>query len=516
MNLLDLIFRRKPQPTRQALRTHRYEPPAISHTMDAGRISDVLRSAEAGDMSDFFALARDITSGHTHTLTEFGKRKLAVLGETQTFPACDPDDPSQVIIAKAIGSQLESLPGWMTSMVHLLDSTLLPVSVLQKVYKPSLRPGWRFELADIIPVPYHLLDFTTGTLRIKDVREDGSISGTTHFPDPIRYVIHRGHLLTSCPDTWGGPMRAILFWWLFATQGRDWWARFLERFGAPFLEGTYDKNDDESRRLLEQAFSAATRLFGIAVPDDASVKIHQANSSQGGDAFKQFSSYCHSQISLVIVGQDSAEGKNAGISGDGQAAAQENVRGDIRQFDAMMLAFTVRSQIITPLCQLNGWNIESPRIAWGGDDSEDLKTLAEIIKSLHDCGIDLTDDAVDSFAKRLALPLQRGAPAGAQPPAALPPPPGQLAALSAPAPVRATPLAAVDAIALKSADPFAAAMALTLEPLAVLVGESTSLADLEARLLRAIPTLDPSRATAVAESSLAACSANAALAFPER
>jgi hypothetical protein len=311
-------------------------------------------------------------------------------------------------------------------------------------------------------------------------------------------------------------MRAILFWWLFATQNRDWWARFLERFGAPFLEGTYDKNDDESRVLLERAFSAATRLFGIAVPDDASVKIHQANSSQGGDAFKQFSSYAHSQISLVIVGQDSAEGKAAGISGDGQAAAQENVRSDIRQFDAIMLAFTVRSQIITPLCQINGWTVEAPRIAWGGDDSEDLKTISEVIKSLHECGIDLTDDAVDAYAKRLALPLQREAPA--PPPATAPPAPGPVTALASPTPGQLVSQAldagrATDAIAAGASDPFAAAMALTLEPLAAIVGESTSLDDLQARLLRAIPTLDHGRAAAVAESALAACSANAAAGF---
>jgi phage gp29-like protein len=407
-------------------------------------------------------------------------------------------------------------------MVHLLDSTLFPVSVLQKVYRPSTRPGWRFELADLIPVPYHLLDFHTGTLRIKDVGDDGHLTGTSHSPDPLRYVIHRGHLLTSCPDTWGGPMRSVFFWWLFATQDRDWWARFLERFGAPFLEGTYNKSDDDSRLLLERAFSAATRLFGIAVPDDSSVKIHQANTSQGGDAFKQFHSAANSEISKIIVGQDSAEGKNAGISGDGQAKAQENVRGDIRQFDTIILANTVRTQIIAPLCQINGWTTEPPRIAWGGDDAEDLATISQVLERLHTCGWQLTDDGGDSFSKRLALPLQRLAEAS---PATPPPLPGQipaqrppLATLAAPRPSSTTtnPLGAVDTIALKSSDPFAAAMSLTIEPLAALVGESTSLADLEARLLAAIPSLSHDRAARIAESALVASSANAAQGFPAK
>lgn len=504
MNLLDLLFRR--QSPRRAIRSNRGEPAAISQLMDTGRIHDILRTAEAGNMNDFFSLARDIAAGHSHTLAEFGKRKLAVLAETQNFLPMDADSPSEVGLAKSIGSHLGNLPSWYQGMVHLLDSTLFPVSVLKKVYAQSNRPGWRYELSDLIPIPYHLLDFTTGTLRIRDVNDDGQIIGTSHLPDSLHYVIHRGHLLTSCPDTWGGPMRSVLFWWLFSTQNRDWWARFLERFGAPFLEGTYDKSDDTSRVLLEQAFSAATRLFGIAVPDDASVKIHQANTSQGGDAFEQFHSVANREISKIIVGQTlSAEGQNLGLGG-GQAASQDAVRGDLRQFDAIILAFTVRTQIITPLCQINGWNGDPPRIAWGGDDVEDLNTLSTVLERLAKTNVYLTDEGLVSLSKRLSLPLMRGA--------APAPGLGQLSALAAPVPGRT--LAAhqsVDAIAADASDPFSSAMTAALQPLAALVSESTSLADLEARLLRAIPNLDCRLASQLAQSAMIASAYNAAAGF---
>jgi phage gp29-like protein len=490
MNLLDLFFRRKPQAKRASLMSQRSQPQAISQEMDAARVSQVLRAAESGNMQDFFALARDIVSGHGHTLTEFSKRKLAVLAEKQNITAKDTDAPEQVQLAAEVGGQLESLPGWYAAMVHLLDSTLYPVSVLQKVYKPSTRPGWRYELADLIPVPYHLLDYTTGTLRIKEVGEDGMMTGGSQVPDPIRYVIHRGHLLTSCPDTWGGPMRAILFWWLFATQGRDWWARFLERFGAPFMEGTYDKNDDTSRMLLERAFNSATRLFGIAVPDDASIKIHSVNATQGGDAFDQFHSVANAEISKIIVGQKSGEGKQAGIGGDGQAQAQENVRGDIRQYDAIMLAATVRTQIILPLCQLNGMLVDAPVISWGGDEADDLGKISEVLARLYQSGWDLTDEGGETFSKRLALPLQRLVVAA--------PPLGRLAALAAPGPGHAAAYRTIDVMAADGAGRFAEAMAGTLEPLAALVSEATSLPDLEARLLRAIPLLDHKRAAEIA------------------
>lgn len=508
MNLIDRLFRRQKSGTRASFGNNQAQPEAVSQRMDAAEISNILRSAESGDMREYFSLARDIISGHTHTQTEFGKRKLAVLAESQSCNPEDPDDAAQITLAKAIGTHFGLLPSWNSAMVHLLDSTLYPVSVLLKVYRPSTRPGWRYELEDLIPVPYHQLDFTTGTLLIKEVDTMGFPTGGTHFPDPLRYVVHRGHLLTSCPDTWGGPMRAIMFWWLFSANNRDWWARFLERFGSPFLEGTYDKSDDNSRVLLEHAFSAATRLFGIAVPDDASVKIHQANTSQGGDAFEQFHGTANREISKLILGQTlSAEGQNLGLGG-GQASAQEGVRSDLRQFDANMLSFTVRTQILAPLCQINGWTVTPPIIAWGGDDVADLGTLSQVIERLSNAGIALTDEGIDSLAKRLALPLSRQSN-----PSAL----GLLSALASPTPGQrpakpnlAAPLAATDRIATTAADPFAASMAAMLKPLSAIVSESTSLGDLERRLLRAVPTLSVKDASRLAESALVASSTNAA------
>lgn len=508
MNPFKFLFHRQKAGSRASFGNSKSEPEAVSHLMDTSAIASILRQAEGGEMREFFSLSRDIISGHTHTQTEFGKRKLAVLAETQSFPPADPDDAAQTALAKLIGTHLDLLPSWNSAMVHLLDSTLYPVSVLLKVYQPSSRPGWRYELKDLIPVPYHQLDFSTGHLRIREVDDLGFPTGATHLPDTLRYVVHRGHLLTSCPDTWGGPMRAVMFWWLFSTQNRDWWARFLERFGAPFLEGTYDKADDTSRILLEQAFSAATRLFGIAVPDDASVKIHQANTSQGGDAFEQFHGTANREISKLILGQTlSAEGQNLGLGG-GQAAAQDGVRGDLRQFDAMMLAFTVRTQILAPLCQINGWTVEPPRVAWGGDDVADLETLSTVIERLANAGIALTDEGIDSLAKRVALPLTRQA--------APTPSLGALSALAAPSPGQraaisnsAVGVAANDVLAARGADPFAAAMETMLEPLAAIVAESTSLSDLERRLLAAVPTLSARKASALAEAAIATSSANA-------
>jgi len=507
MNILDLLLRRKPG-KRGSLIGSRHEPAAIGQTMDATRLAGVLRSAESGNMGNYFALARDVITGHSHTQAQFATRKLAVLGNSQTLSAAN-EVPLETTIAATIGRHLESLPSWFDAMVHLLDSTLLPVSVVEKIWQPSARAGWRYELAELRPVPYRLLDYSTGCLRIRDVGPDGEPLGTTHEVTQLRYIVHRGHLLTSTPDTWGGPMRAVLFWWLFATQNRDWWVRNLERFGAPFLEGTYNKDDDQSRYMLERAFSAATRLFGIAVPDDASVKIHQANASQSGDAFEQFQSAANKEISKIILGQTtSADAQSTGL-GSSIGKEQGEVRDDIRQFDALRLAATIRTQLISQLCMLNGWQVEPPRISWGGDDIAELDVTGDLLKSLRDAGIRVTDDGIKTLSKRMAIPLERdSAPAR--------PTLGGLSALASPDPGRALAgrsddaRAAIDQLAANAAPTLSATLAEALKPLSAAVNASTSISDLESRLRSAIPGLDLRSASDAAAGVLVAASANAA------
>jgi hypothetical protein len=71
-------------------------------------------------------------------------------------------------------------------------------------------------------------------------------------------------------------MRSILFWWLLATMDREWWARFLDRYGSPFLLGTYPRGDADSRSVMERAFALAVKLGGLVVSADTKVELSQA------------------------------------------------------------------------------------------------------------------------------------------------------------------------------------------------------------------------------------------------
>jgi phage gp29-like protein len=518
MKLPNWISNLLPTRSRWMFDDSRQEPAALAHTLDVDKLGSILRSAEAGEMEDLFSLYRDIVAGHTHVQAEFGKRKLAVVGDDAVFTPRDKDAPGDVVVSENIEEQVSALPNWLDVQLHLLDSTLFPLSLVEKIYRPSDRDGWMYELAELRPVPYPLIDYTTGKLMLWDTDANGNRLVTRREVDPTRFIVHRGHALTSVRDTWGGPMRAVTFWYLFSVMDRSWWGRFLDRYGAPFMEASYDEADDTARLTLSRAFAAATKVFGIAVPKSVQLKMHQANASGSADAFEKFHAVANAEMSKVIVGQTmSATAAPTGLN-NSQGDMQEQVRQDIRQFDARRLGHTLRTQLFIPLCQVNGWDkAAAPKVGWGGESADDMAVTGDILTALPAAGLRVTDAGIEVLSQRLGLPLER-LPAEAPPMTGLPLAAGvpRLRDTRTPAEIRADRLrAANDAIALAGAEDFAAAMGESLAPVIKILSASESLDDFERRLAAAFPGLPSRRAAEVLSAAMISNSANAVLAFPD-
>jgi hypothetical protein len=177
------------------------------------------------------------------------------------------------------------------------------------------------------------------------------------------------------------------------------------------LEGKYQEADDRARYELQDAFSAATKLFGLVVSKDTEIKMHQANSVGGGEAFLTFHKTANAEISKLIIGQtSSAEISNAGIGG-GQGNAQAEVRDDIRKYDAHVLSQTVQTQILAPLWRINGWASPIPSVSFGTVSEEDALLSGDLIESLANAGIELTDDGLEKLSSKTGYGLRRVAPA---------------------------------------------------------------------------------------------------------
>jgi phage gp29-like protein len=385
---------------------------ALAHTLTVDRVQSIFRAAESGNTTDLFALYRDILLAHAHLQGRFGDRKRAVLGDTVSVQPFDKKAAADIAAKDALWP-ITNHPDWLTACNHLLDATLWPVAVVEKVFRPGSKDRV-YDLARLIPVSHELLDFRNGRLQIKDTDEEGRPTGAVHDPDPNRYVVHRGHLLTTA-DHWGGPMRSLVFWWLLGTMDREWWARFLDRYGAPFTVGRYDKNDDESRAVLQQAFSMATKLGGLVVTRETEVEIKQAAASDSGDAYEKFHEVCNREISKLIVGQTLSSDAQATGLGSGVANTQESVRQDIRQFDARLLGLTITTQLAAQFIRINGIQGAAPIFVWGTASPAEHQATAQLLTSLKNAGLRVADEGIETLSERFGLPLERDQGGGPMP-----------------------------------------------------------------------------------------------------
>jgi len=389
---------------RHTIVTLRSEPPQIAQSMSVERVHAVIRAAEAGDVRDLFALYRDVIASDSHLQAELQKRKLAVLGDRMTILPWDSGDPADVAAAEAVENMIQTCPAWKKACIHLLDSVIWPVAVVEKVFNPS---GSGFTLADLVPVSHCLLDYRSGEIRISDVDpSNGAILSTSQAVDPERYIVHRGHMLTV-PDTWGGPMRSILFWWLLSTMSREWWARFLDRYGSPFIVGKYPAGDENSRNTLRNALALAVKIGGLVLQDACEAQLVQAASSTSGDAYERFLTICQREKSKLVLGQTlSAEAQATGL-GSSVASVQEEVRQDIRQWDAASLADTFRSQLFEQFLRINGLPGNPPTIVWGSPSQAELKARADLLVALKTAGLRPTDNAIAVLSEDLGIEIER-------------------------------------------------------------------------------------------------------------
>jgi phage gp29-like protein len=405
-------FKRRPDPDQETNVTLRSEPPSLAAHLDVERVFAVTAAAEAGHTRDLFTLYRDMILTDSHIQGEIGKRKLAVLGDRMTVHPWDKQTAADKAAAERIEQMIFDCASWKDACIHLLDGCLWPVALVEKVFAPDAG-GYR--LSALVPVPHYLLDYSTGALRIADVDSaSGTILSTTHEPDPNRYIIHRGHML-SVPDNFGGPMRSILYWWLLSAMSRDWWSRFLDRYGSPFIVGHYPMGDDKSRNILRAAFSLATKLGGLVVNDKTRVEIVQATAAASGDAYEKFIAICNREKSKLILGQTlSAEAQPTGL-GSGVSAMQEGVRQDIRMWDATSLADTMRQQLFAQYLTINGIAANVPTLVWGSISVAEQKARAELLLALKNAGLQPTDDQIGLIGEEIGMNLERAAVVAAGP-----------------------------------------------------------------------------------------------------
>lgn len=177
-------------------------------------------------------------------------------------------------------------------------------------------------------------------------------SGADGDAGPLKFLLARH--APSWVNPYGEALLSRLYWpWFFRANGWQFWARFLERFGAPLLVGSGNGNPDDLARLL----ASAVQSGAIATSSDTTVSAIAPGNA--GQAFKDFASAVDKRIQKVILGQT----LTTDITGGGSYAAakvQDDVREDRLRADVRMVAAVVQ-RLVAALWALNRFPGEPPQ-----------------------------------------------------------------------------------------------------------------------------------------------------------
>jgi phage gp29-like protein len=214
---------------------------------------------------------------------------------------------------------------------------------------------------------------------------DNGAGGTTGIACDQRFKFFLTRSRPTYRQPYGEALLSRLYWpWFFRTNGWKFWAKFLERFGAPLLVG---KSTDT--RAMVSALLLAHSQAVIGVDREDSVEAIGA-SSNTGQAFDSFEAAAIRRIQKVVLGQTLTSGTDNGSGNRALGNVHNTVRMDKRDSDIQLVQPTIQ-RLVNAICELNGFGKHEVVFA---DDTGLEETRAARDKDLFAIGVRFTSEYV--------------------------------------------------------------------------------------------------------------------------
>lgn len=438
------------------------EPPNISATAatDVVKLQGFIRQAERGDTYNLFTYYRDSVLGNSHIQSEAAKRKMVVVGQPFSLQPFSKESADDKKARDVISAMIECCENWDQGLMAISDAHLWPVAINEKIFSEQMyeypmlqKLGCRLALKRFEPVNPALISYRVAymgagasmagpnwvvpqnytplpssniseedaqvwnpddwnaDIRIYATYPNGIIdfSPSDYYKlDPMRHLVFRESSLAGIRDNMGGPWRSLVFWNFLWQQARDWFARDMQRFGAPFTVIYANMTQSDTAQALQQQLNLASQVKGLVLPIGAKAELEQTNTAGMAEGFKMFIDLCADECSKVICGQVSSAGQRKSSGGDkGSEKLQSDVRDDLAQYDKQMLNTVLRQQLFQPFLRLNGFSGQAPRIVFGGHDPAGLQMKTQAIGTLFGAGMEPTDEGMETLSQEIGVDLQR-------------------------------------------------------------------------------------------------------------
>lgn len=229
-----------------------------------------------------------------------------------------------------------------------------------------------------------------------------------HKPDPTRHVLHKANVATaSMRDNYGSLLRSLIPWWYFKTNGRDWFARAMERYGSPFAVAYGRTSDKNLFDLLTKAFSDATKINSLLVPPGTKIELKEVMTSGMADGYAKFIEVCNTEQTKAILGQTlSTTSKGSGMmGGSGVADLHSDVKEEWSLFDKRRYCDMQWQQIFEPYLVINGYRGRC-RSVRGGINPAQQALMSKTLQSLYLSGIRVPKSEEQQLTNTFGIKLE--------------------------------------------------------------------------------------------------------------
>lgn len=202
---------------------------------------------------------------------------------------------------------------------------------------------------EIIGKPWHWFCFDIDN-QPRFLSRQQPMNGEELQPRKFIFIRHQA----TYENPYGRKLLSACFWpYVFKKDGFKYWAIFLEKFGIPFLFGTYPGGTSQADQdvMLESLADMVQDAVGIG-PDGGKVQIVESSSKGSSSAaFKEAVWAFNEEISKAILGQTLTTQMTGGSLA--AATAHMDVREDLIDSDMKMIEGAVNGELIPWMEEIN-------------------------------------------------------------------------------------------------------------------------------------------------------------------
>ena len=192
---------------------------------------------------------------------------------------------------------------------------------------------------------------------------------------------------TSTHPGRSGLCRPLLWIHLFMSQGMKTRARYIEKFGIPFLHGILTEaqyNDETLRKKYHSDLSAAARLNALVSMEGCELKIEGHTGAAANADHGKWLADLDAMAAKLILGQTGTSGDSSGMSNGG---AQTEVREAILAADARLVSEALATCLVRPAATFLGLK-DPQRFEFVFDirPPAEMAQKAMMVKTLADAG----------------------------------------------------------------------------------------------------------------------------------